>query len=261
MFNNVTSITSSDGNPVSIIGAAAVNDALLDPLQGYDADVWVLDQATGNYTLVGRFTSIQITIRNATEPYMEFNNRVPRYLDGEMQIGWVLERGQLDSRILQQTFGISALTREMRLSRMARFQITFELDAPELQQASNSSSTAGQYSQNPQLYNTTTGTIGNGELFLNSGPTSWNPNRQAAGQLMLTYCKVDSLTIGAMAGRSVIANRWEGLAEGIEEVNRTSVWAGVTLRGVNASSALPVANAANPTSGASLGRPAGVSIG
>jgi hypothetical protein len=225
-------------------------------MQGYDADVWCLDQATGNYLLIGRFTSIQITIRNSTEPYMEFNQRVPRYLDGEIQIGWVLERGLLDTRILQQVFGISALTRELRLNRMARLQITFELNAQELQNVNQSAD--GNRNSLPPDYNVSAGTIGNGELLLNTGPTGWNPRRQAAGQLMLTYCKVDSLTLGAMAGRAVIATRIEGLAEGCEEVNRTSIWSGVALKASSASNNLPIANAANPANGADLGRPSGI---
>lgn len=258
-FNNVTTVTSSTGNPVSAVYGAAVNNALLDPMQGFDADVWVLDQATGKYLLVGRFTSIQLTIRNATEPYMEFNQRVPRYLDGEIQIGWVLERGQLDARILQQTFGISALTRELRLNRMARFQITFELNANELDRVN---ATADRnYNSLPPDYDESRGIIGNGELFLNRGPVEeWNPRRHASGQLMLTYCKVDSLTIGAMAGRSVIANRWEGLAEGIEEVNRASIWSGVAFNASSASNNLATANQANPADGANLGRPPGISV-
>jgi hypothetical protein len=258
-FSNVRTVTSSTGNPVKAVYGAAVNNALLDPLQGYDADAWVLDQATGRYLMVGRFTSLQITIRNATEPYMEFNQRVPRYLDGEMQIGWVLERGLIDTRILQQVFGISALTRELRLNRMARLQITFEMSADELDNTNQSSD--GNRNSMPPDYNEATGTIGNGELFINRGPSGWNPRRSAKGQLMLTYCKVDSLTLGAMAGRSVIATRLEGLAEGIEEVDRTSLWSGVALTASSAANNLPVANASNPASGANAGRPSGIITG
>lgn len=248
-FANNAVVSGTNGNSVSAIYGAAVNNALLDPLQGYDADVWALDQSTGNYLLVGRFTSIQVTIRNATEPYMEFNQRVPRYLDGEIQIGWVLERGQLDTRILQQTFGVSAMTRELRLNRMPRLQITFEMNAHELDTV-NAPDGAG--------YQTDTGIIGNGELLLGSGPAGYDQRRKASGQLMLTFCKVDSLTIGAMAGRSVIANRWEGLAEGIEEVDRTSLWAGVTLKAASGSNALQTSLAAVPADGSQRGRPSGI---
>jgi hypothetical protein len=219
--------TTSSGSPIGRIYGAAVNNSLLDPLQGFDADVWVTDQATGQYRLIGRFTSIQLTIRNATEPYLEFNQRMPRYLDGEIQIGWVLERGQLDSRILQHTFGFSAMTREMRIGRSPRFQIAFEMEARELDLDRTADSAQG-----AQTYDPNQGTIGNGELNvegLSSNPDQGVLRRRAKGKYLLTYCKVDSLTIGATAGRSVIANRWEGLSEGIEFIEATSVWSGTTL--------------------------------
>lgn len=247
----MTNFVGTNGNPLTTSYDAVTNNALLDPLQGFDADVWVIDQATGAQALVGRFTSIQITIRNATEPYMEFNQRVPRYLDGEVQIGWVMERGQLDTRILQQTFGLSALTREARLNRMARFQITFELNAADLQRS------------NPS-YNSGSSILGNGELVLpTNGRDNQRPdltgqfaNRKAQGQLMLTFCRVDSFTLGATAGRSVIANRWEGLAEGIEEVDRAVTWAGVGLNSVAADRAL---RDRNVRQGTEIGRPRGSS--
>lgn len=219
----------SSGSPISRIYGAAVNNSLLDPLSGFDAEVWVVDQATGEYRLIGRFTSFQLTIRNATEPYLEFNQRVPRMLDGEFQIGWVLERGMVDARLIQQTFGVSAITRESRPSRSPRFQITLEFNAPELDEDRTGSTSFG------NTYSEANNTVGNGELYLGS----LNPNtsmsdtrRRASGQLMLTFCRVDSLVLGATAGRSVVANRWEGLAEGIEEIDRTQVWAGTTLPSV-----------------------------
>lgn len=241
----MTQSTTSSGSPINRLYGAAVNNALLDPLQGFDADVWIIDQATGRQELVGRFTSIQVTIRNATEPYLEMNQRIPRYLDGEVQIGWVLERGLLDSRILQQTFGYSAMTRELRLSRHPRFQITFELNAPELNAVSD-------------VFDTTNHVIGNGELLIGSGS---NSKRQASGQLMLTFCKVDSLTLAATAGRNVIANRWEGLAEGIEHIDRSAAWAGATLQAVsNAKSALELAGrVVSNLDNKNIGRPEGLS--
>lgn len=203
----------------------AVNNAILDPLQGFDADVWILDQATGKNILVGRFTSFQLTVRNSTEPYLEFNQRIPRYLDGELQIGWVCERGLLDVRVIEQTFGFETLSRELRLNRQPRFNITVQISAAELDSDSFPTGANGQEVQN--------GTIQNGELAIGT-PTSFSQEtprnnyarRKAAGELVLQYCKLDSFTMGMMAGRSVIANRWEGLAEGIQFVDRTHVWAG-----------------------------------
>ena len=220
--------TTWGGVPLSTVGGAAINNALLDPLQGFDADCWVMDQATGAYVLVGRFTSIQVTIRNATETYLELNQRIPRFLDGEIQIAFVLERGLLDTRVLEDTFGFNALVREFRLSRSPRMQITFELYAPELDAGDASTQVYGvsgaaeanSLARSGEL-SVTTPAVGTG-----SGSRG---NRRARGQYRLTYAKVDTLTIGIMAGRTVIANRWEGVAEGIEYVDRAVIWPGVTM--------------------------------
>jgi hypothetical protein len=209
------------GNNSKFFGTP-VNNAILDPMQGFDADVWVLDQGTGAYNLVGRFTSIQLTVRNATEPYLELNQRMPRLLDGEFQIGWVLERGMLDTRVLEQTFGYAAITRELRNNRNVRFQISFSVNAPELQSnsggnADSVSNRAGLRSQNAVGGFAGLVTSGSG------GPEGQNPfqaKRQAIGEYVLTFCKVDSWTMGINAGRNVIANRWEGMCEGIEYVTR-----------------------------------------
>jgi len=200
---------------------APVNNAILDPMQGFDADVWVIDQATGQYNLVGRFTSIQLTIRNATEPYLELNQRVPRLLDGEFQFGWVLERGMLDSRVLEQTFGYNAITRELRNNRNARFQISFSVQAPELQNRGRTvtSEVKDNFGQNIIGYKPE-----------GSGITSNTMHqRLAVGEYLLTFCKVDSFTLGINAGRNVIANRWEGMCEGIEFIDRNIVDPGVFL--------------------------------
>jgi hypothetical protein len=56
----------------------------------------------------------------------------------------------------------------------------------------------------------------------NDGTAEASPwSRKGQGEMVLTFCKVDNLTIAATSGRSVVANRWEGLAEGIQYVNRT----------------------------------------
>lgn len=202
------------------VAGAAVNNAIRDPLQGFDCDVWVLDQATGRQLLIGRFTSIQITIRNATEPYMEMNQRVPRMLDGEFQFGWVLERGLLDTRIMEETFGIPIIQREMRIDRSPRFMITFDLNAPALNERDITDAQQGP----------TQGQNGNVNDIVVGNVANYGRNyRRAVGQYRLSYCKVDALTIGAMAGRSVIATRWEGLAEGITYFQESDAWAGTTL--------------------------------
>jgi hypothetical protein len=248
MASNQTSVISrptitSSGTPVSTVYGAAVNNAILDPLQGFDADVYVVDQATGAYMLVGRFVSIQVTIRNATEPYMEFNQRVPRFLDGEFQIGWVLERGHLEHRVLEYTFGLNTISRELRLNRSPRFQITFQLLAPELDEDPQGYS--GILNSGDPLGERDT-VIGNGEIYFARRGAAVYQRRRASGQYVLTFCKVDSFSMGAMAGRSVIANRWEGLAEGIQQVNRVNIWGGTSLdSAVAASKALATASPAN----------------
>lgn len=191
----------------NIIARAAVNNAILDPLSGFDVDVFVQDQVTGAQMLAGSFTSFQFTVRNSTEPYMEFNQRIPRLLDGEYQFGWVLERGCIDVRFIEQTFGIDSMSREMRLNRSPRFQITVELNAPELDGNLSSHTGSGQ-----DLTDSVSGDA-----------------RKAKGRYRLIYAKTDALTFGAMAGRSVVANRWEGLCEGIMYSDSTTGWAGVSL--------------------------------
>jgi len=194
---------------------AALNNADLDPIQGFDADVFVVDQATGNLTLLGRFVSVQVTVQNDLKPYVELNQRVPRYLDGLMRIGFVLERGMLDARVLAQTFGYNAITREQRINRMPRFQITFSSGAPDL---NNSQGLNGR------------------DVYENANGGQRNTN----GDIVLTYCAVNTFQMGAQAGGEIIANRWEGMAEGIESKQRNvTIDTGVNLgNGVDADKAL-----------------------
>ncbi len=196
---------------MEFITRAAVNNAILDPLQGFDCDVYVQDQATGKQLIIGRFTSFQFTIRNATEPYMEFNQRVARLLDGEFQFGWVLERGLIDTRFLEDTFGMVSLSREQRISRSPRFQITVELNAPELVNPEGGEADKG------------------AQELITAVNVSNRVTRLATGKYRLVYAKTDSFTFGAMAGRNVIATRWEGLCEGIYYSNQADIWPGQAL--------------------------------
>jgi hypothetical protein len=192
----------------SIISRAAINNAILDPFQGFDIDVFVQDQATGVQVLAGSFTSFQFTMRNATEPYLELNQRVPRLLDGVFQFGWVLERGCLDVRFVEQTFGFRSIGRELRVNRSPRFQITLEMNAPELDG------------------NPIDGSVAYFKAGA-SGQAAAGETRMAKGRIRLVYAKTDALTFGAMAGGSVVANRWEGLCEGIYRSDEVSGWAGI----------------------------------
>ena len=184
---------------------ASVNNAGRDPIQGFDCKVWVQDQATGFPVLLGNFTSIQLTVRNSTEPYLEFGQRVARMLDGEFQFGWVMEKGSLDIITLAETFGFSQITRDLQVSRSPRFSITFDVSAPELDEV-NSKITRNKGNTNNSL----------NDILHNPYKTAASGayKRRASGQIQLHFCKIDTYTMGAMAGQKVVANRWEGLAEG-----------------------------------------------
>jgi hypothetical protein len=184
--------------------AVPVNNAGLDPLSGYDADVWTLDQATGLPNLLGRFRNMMLTVRNSSEPYLELNQRIARILDGEIQIAFVLDRGMISTDWLERTFGFSYMTREALIGRNPRFQITLNYDAPELVNvappAQGTISTGLQPTSNGAVAPTTSGA---------------NITRQAKGKYVLTNCKIDSFTHAVQAGRPVLDCRWEGIAEGI----------------------------------------------
>lgn len=206
-----------------------VNNAGLDPIQGFDVDVWALDQGTGGYNLVGRFNSIQIMIKNSTETYLEFNQRFPRNLDGEIQIGWIMERGQLDGRVVEQTFGIPNISRDIRINRMPRLQITFAVNAKELSQGATVTNSF------PTNKNTGNSTV-DARSFA---------NRQVNHEMVLSFCKVDNLTIAAAAGKQIVANRWEGMAEGLNIYNRQTVDPGTSFDAVTALNARVNARNAN----------------
>jgi len=175
----------------------AVNNATLDPIQGFHLNVYMNDMANGTPVMVGGFTSFQKTMRNATEAYMPFGRKTPRLLDGEFQYGWVLERGLLDIRLLQDCFGFERVGAEFKADPTPRFVITVEMNAPELEKQ-------GVYF-NPPGGNT--GTV--------SQPSTSSDERMAKGKYQLLFAKIDSVTLGAMAGRNVVAVRLEGLCESI----------------------------------------------
>ena len=220
---------------------ASVNNAGRDPIQGFDVDVYVLDQATGQQLMIGRFTSFQLTVRNATEPYLEFNQRIPRMLDGEFQFGWVLERGLLDTRVLENTFGLPHLYREARLNRSGRLIVTVDINAEELDESENNIRDEGGADALAGITESEGAPV--------AGLVETRNRRDAIGAYRLLYCKVDSLTLGAMAGRSVVAARWEGLCEGIMYFDKKAVQttAGLSLP-ASFQTTEQLANAARATS-------------
>lgn len=172
------------------LGPKTMNTGGPDPIQGFDAGVWVYDQQTGAQTLAGQFTSVVITVRNATEAYLEMGQRIPRYLDGEIQIAYVLEKGWLDINCLQQTFGLHGMTRSRRFGRSPRLKIVCavrSVDEDVLNEATFNDPSAG-----------TAGLV-----------------RSVGGQIALLNCKPDSWHIALSAGRQAAANQWQGVAEGI----------------------------------------------
>lgn len=168
-----------------------LNQGGADPLQGFDVGVWVADQATGGKVLLGQFTSLVLTVRNATEIYMEMGSRFPRYLDGEFQIAFVLEKGLLDVNVFQQTFGFNQVTRRKRFGRSPRFEITFTMnpvDADVLE--------------------------GNTLSAMDQAVIS----RDVTGRFVLETAKIDSWHLAATSGRHVVAVQWQGVAEGFSAI-------------------------------------------
>lgn len=192
-------------------GSTGVNNGIKDPFQGFDCTLWMFD-ATGQLVNRGFFTSVQFTFRNATEPYMEMSQRVPRYLDGDFQIGWVAQRGMLDTNVLTETMGFPSVTRQARVSRSPRFNLVMFINAPELVDAEGGTRTNNDQQLN--LNNNYASAIGN-----NSGTTV--PRRSASGKIVLLNCKLDTFAMGIQSGQRVVANQWEGLAEGYQTYNIT----------------------------------------
>lgn len=172
-----------------------INNAGADPLQSQDVDVFLLDQATGEEALIGRFVSFMATVRNATRPYNTVNSRIPRLLDGTLTFEWTLQRGMLDTRVVEKTFGYAIdegntgararMTRRDRISRHPRFSLAIDLNPEELENGEDENGSDG------------------------SG-------RTAQGRYILSWCKTEVLTFGADGSNNgIVPVQWEGMAEGI----------------------------------------------
>lgn len=173
------------------ISNRTVNIGGPDPVQGFDVGVWIYDGSDDSRVMMAQFTSIVVTVRNATEAYIEFGQRVPRYLDGEFQIAFVLEKGLLDINVFQQTTGFKSITRNKRMGRSPRFTIVFAVqpvDADVLE--------AGNISA-----------LDNGAM-----------DRDMTGRFILQQCKIDSWHFAATSGRQVVATQWQGVAEGYDAI-------------------------------------------
>lgn len=197
-------------SPTGNNSTAGSNNGIKDPFQGFDATLWMLN-ANGEMVNRGFFTSVQLTFRNATEPYMEMTQRVPRYLDGDFQIGWVAQRGMLDVGVLEETMGFAAVSREARISRSPRFNLVVYINAPELRENAPAAANKGPI--------TTTAFNNPNNIYQSTqGQNSSSYIRKSQGKIVLLNCKLDTFAIGIQSGQRVIANQWEGLSEGYQVI-------------------------------------------
>lgn len=214
--------------PQDSLYCSPVNNTGLDPLQGFDFHVWVQDVCTGKVAWFGLFQSLTLSIRDATETYLELGQRIPIHLNGEIQVAWVLEQGLVDMQFIQRTFGVSQLRRDMYITRGPRFQISFDAYAGELETFHNINvpgkmdrkSTTG-YSQGSDEYFTFDPDqyAGYNGKDTKGDTTGRYVRATAEGRYDCLRCKVDSVSLGIMPGRRVAAVRWEGVAEGIAFVS------------------------------------------
>lgn len=180
---------------------------------------------TGQVAFFGRFQSLTVSIRDATETYLELGQRIPIYLNGEIQIAWVLEQGLVDMAFIVKTFGIENIRRDQVIARGPRFHIGFDANAADKvstdAQATSPTKAAlrtntgvrafGGDSRVNSLFNPNQYNVKNGKLSDNG---AYN-NPQSHGRYEMMRCKVDSVSLGVMPGRRVAAVRWEGVSEGI----------------------------------------------
>lgn len=198
-----------------------VNNTGIDPLQGFDFEVWVLDVCTGKIAWFGKFQSLTVSIRDATETYLELGQRIPIHLNGEIQVAWVLEQGMVDMAFVYRTFGVKAIRRDAFITRGPRFQISFDANAYEIEEQIKQ----GGKAPSDGVMDRTAGPLyrwGSEEHSVFS-PESYYAGEKATakGRYDIMRAKVDNVSLGIMPGRRVAALRWEGVAEGITYVNET----------------------------------------
>lgn len=203
---------------------APVNNSGIDPMQGFDFECWAQDTVSGQVAFFGRFQSLTVSIRDATETYLELGQRIPIYLNGEIQIAWVLEQGLVDMKFVVRTFGIDNIRRDQVVSRGPRFHIAFDANAadkvsgtvdPQLNDLAEDNAGLSSFS-NATFRQGASNPLFNDEQIYNraGGPTS-------SGRYEMMRCKVDSVSLGVMPGRRVAAVRWEGVSEGISYIKES----------------------------------------
>lgn len=202
-----------------------VNNTGIDPLQGFDFQVWVLDVCTGKIAWFGMFQSLTVSIRDATETYLELGQRIPIHLNGEIQVAWVLEQGMVDMAFVYRTFGVKSIRRDQFITRGPRFQISFDANAYEIENQVNGLDGNSGVAPPNGTVDRQDGTAyrwGVEEYSVFSPESYYKESRPTSkGRYDLMRAKVDSVSLGIMPGRRVAALRWEGVAEGISYVNET----------------------------------------
>ena len=172
-----------------------INHAGPDPIQAHDVDCFLLDQGSGELALIGRFVSFLYSVRSASRPYNTLNQRIPRLLDGTLIFEWTLQRGMIDTRVVERTFGYATeeggsaarMTRQDRISRHPRFSLVIEMNPPEFE----------------------------GDL----------EGRNSSGRYILTYCKTENFSAGADGSNiCIVPVKCVGLAEGIYFNDNTTVF-------------------------------------
>jgi hypothetical protein len=218
MTNNKNNVVAQDS-----LYCAPVNNAGLRPIQGFHIKAFVLNACDGKVAWYGEFQSLTVSIRNSTESYLELGNRFPMHLDGEIQIAWVAESGMTDAAFVYRTFGVKSLRRDSGINSGPRFQISWVVNARELETSNIKEFNAGGRDENDvggdgfNSYLAGRYRAGIAERSDQYSGSQYRP--QAVGRYDLQLCKVDSVSMGAMAGRRVVALRWEGVAEGITWVD------------------------------------------
>lgn len=211
---------------------AAVNSFDLDPLQGQDAEVFFLDNATGLPAFFGHLQSFTFSVRDSTETYLTLGSRHPTYLSGEIQVAWVAEQAMVDTAMLARALGQADIGRHTFAGKSPKFTIALDFYAQDLVNPNNSNGANGTPDfpifesgassvDNINIYASNAGQyqqILSQRMRYNSGPKTDSKGARAMGRIEFINCKWDSFSGGIMPGKRTIAQRLEGVAEGFRYI-------------------------------------------
>lgn len=178
----------------------AIN-VLRDPLQGYDIRVQAVAAGQGldgTQTLVGAFNTFMWRVVNQTETYLPLNMRIPRMLDGEVMTVWSTDQGMVNFNTVENAFGNAFKMgyergRKAIIPRSRRFDWVI----------SGQSGVTADFD----------GLGSNDYGFNRGGPTGTLPNML----IKLRVARVDTMTFGVAPGRAIVANSFQGTAEGCDD--------------------------------------------